>query len=140
VRKKIKLITVVALVGAGCASHPGAVNSQIEPPPYVMLGMGDNQGNERPHVTALSGKVLLKSDMPIPLSKVRVGLFLKGPSGKKFIYEFSSDTDGSFNITRPLQKGIYELAVTDPRYQGSMEVSLTDNPVTDVSFEISKKK
>lgn len=119
---KLILSFLAGVVLVGCKTHPEAVNSQRMVPIVAPVPPGRYEGNASQPQTALAGKVLLKSEFPIPLSRVRVSLLRINQGEKKMIHEFSTNPDGSFQITRPIDRGSYELQVTDPRYEGSYQI------------------
>jgi hypothetical protein len=131
---------VMALLG--CKSDPKAVNSERTIPLWPAISGNDSSNYEglgRPPIEALTGKVVLKSDIPIPLAHLTLGLFQIQNSRKKLIVEFTTDSDGSFRITRPLQMGFYELVVIDKKYEGTFPVSLENSAARNRIFEATKK-
>jgi hypothetical protein len=124
---------------SSCQTDPKSVNSKTDLPIFpVLVPMPQYMPDQAPAIVGLSGKVFLKSEIPLPLANVRLGLFQQTSNGEKMVHEFSSARDGSFEITRSIQRGQYLLKVTDPRYQGQMAVSLIEKPAIDLIFEITK--
>lgn len=138
-KKKLVSLLVGGIVIAACKTHPEAVNSQRDLPIVAALPPGRYEGNASQPKTAIAGKVLLISQFPIPLSKVRIGLWRIHNGEKKMIHEFSTNPDGSFQITRPIERGSYELQVTDPRYEGVYHIRNLEQPETEIIFEVQKR-
>ncbi len=140
--KRIDLVWLSLLILVGCRTQPENVNSPIQPPLLGLVGVPQGsqaQAGRAPEIAAVTGKVLLKSEFPIPLSKVKLGLFGLDSGKEKLMTEFSSEADGTFQITRPVKKGKYKIQVTDTRYEGGAELNLTEAPVRDLILEVSNR-
>ena len=143
-KTKILLTSVFVFAGSflGCVTEERVVNSKVTAPVLLPTtsGVVAVQPQDLPRGAALSGRVLLKGEMPRSLGGVRVGLFRQETKAWKTVHEFSSSQDGTFEITRPVEKGNYELRVTDPRYQGTMPVNLDERALQGLLFEVSPAK
>lgn len=95
-----------------------------------------------PTSIALSGKIFLKQQFPVPLSNLQ--LRLNKIENDKFIpiVDFTTERDGSFAISRPIKKGNYQLLVIDPRYRGEFKISLQEsvqNQIFEIESNIQRK-
>lgn len=147
----MKYAILLSLIGLiGCAAEKGVINPQIVSPVLPMSGTPGSpsqgapgtapaieQGQAIPRAAALSGRVQTSEEMPRPLAGVRVGLFKKQGEQWLQVHEFSTDRDGTFAITRPIERGAYQLRSTDPRYQGVIPLSLDERPLQGILLEVS---
>jgi len=128
------LVLVLLLFFAfGCSSKNKAVN---DPPSLPLLPMAPLQSPEvvqdsigRAPTSALQGKLILQGDLPTPLAHIQLGLYKKQNDTWSEVTRLTSETDGSFAVTQKLTHGHYELRVLNPRYKGTLPVTLDKDPV-----------
>lgn len=149
-------LLALLMMSLGCSSKPTAVNSEIDYLPVLedsavatsALAAGASSNVQvrgrrdylkRNPSVAISGQLLLKSEIPTPLSNTRVNLYLWANNAWKVISEMSTDIEGKFVVTQKLLPGKYQLNVMNPKYVGVLPVTLDDKPIKDLIFEVSRK-
>lgn len=144
--KNFFLSIALILTALGCVSK--VVNPDFNATGSVLLpagavGEGTNQriqdGMSARPTAAVEGQVQLEADLPTPLSGVELALYKPQAAGtSKELSRITSETDGSFRITKKLPYGKYELRILDKRYKGSMTVDLEDRPAKGLIFLVKK--
>ena len=126
--------------GAPIVPMSGNPGSPYKGEPYAGYGPSSSSNVYlNAPVSALSGKIYFKAQMPFPVSNVQLRLIKITNNKSENILDFNTNRDGFFEITRPLEKGDYQLLVVDPRYKGDFKIPLNDGPLRDLIFEVEKK-
>ena len=141
--QKIVFLAAGFLIVA-CASHPGAVNSTR----FIPVSSGSPEEAKaatdafayRPVEMVISGQAMESATLPIPAPHLGLSLYRLQKGKWDLITELTTETDGSFRISRPLEPGAYELRVQGKEYRGKLSLTLDKKPATDLLMMITKVK
>lgn len=138
----MKILFAFLFVFSACSTGKKGVNEPKYQGPWALSGgyvvSGQNEPDPRKKKPAISGTVVLKSEMPQPIANIRLGIFKKKDEEWIQVLGFSTTADGRFHVVKGLEKGQYELRVLDEKYEGSANFNLTE-PIENFIFEVTKK-
>ncbi len=124
-----------------CSNKPKAVNDTAHWPlaPFT-TPESTQEVLHRPAESAISGQLLLKSQISSILPNTRLNLYRLDGQVWKLVSEFNTDIDGRFAVTQKLFPGRYELRSAHSKYVGVLPVLLNDKAENDLIFEVTLKK
>jgi hypothetical protein len=153
-------ILAAAVTITACSTHPGAVNNQIylpvplapvapvgtaasttntgsssDYPPTLATALSSSASN--PPITALSGRVFVNGQIPTPAAHITFALYINVNDGWKKVSDFTTNSDGTFNITQSLERGKYEMRSLDKKFVGKMPITL-DRQIRDLTVILEK--
>ena len=92
-------------------------------------------------VPILAGNILLKMEtFPVGLSGVLLELAEQRQGNWKKVQDLTSAAGGGFSVFTRLYPGRYRIRSLDKRYEGGAEFVLVDQPLTNITVELTKTK
>lgn len=148
------LFILLGLTLVHCRTKPYTVNAPAGPGyAYPITASSDGHHvraepgvvNESMHAALLSparagigGVLMLQGEMPLPLSGIRLKLFVDKNGQWQELSELQTERGGHFAFTRELEPGSYRLKVEDSRYRGEWPVTLGSQPLTSLILEATR--
>lgn len=126
--------------GSNGVAQPGPANPNDQKPSGSALVVQENNMKSA-SVAAVTGSVVLKAEIPTPVSRIAISLQKQENGNWKEISSTNSEPDGSFRFTLRLTSGQYRILVPESSklYSGLQEFSLTDKPIKNMIFEVTAK-